>query len=118
MKPNSEELAKAKVRMIRAMIKEGYLNDACMKGFKYTDREYAEARLGLIVRDTMANCELRVVPKSAEFYKEKNIAWKHVQQWTGVQLHQLPLQSYDDEDEDVEIDGVDLLVQPPDLFLG
>ncbi|KAL8870075.1 MAG: hypothetical protein Q9174_003799 [Haloplaca sp. 1 TL-2023] len=143
MKPNSEELSKAKVRMIRAMIKEGRLIDACKRGFKYSNREYTEARIGLIVGKSMADCKLRPVPKIAKFYKEKNIAWRHVQQWTGVQLHQLPLQGYEpasarvqggedsgkaingdedggdmegvDGDEDEEMDGLVPVIRPDDM---
>lgn len=95
MKPDSEELAKARVRMIREMIKARRLTDVIANGFTYSNHEYSEARLGLVL-NAMGNYEYLPVPESAKFYKEKNIKWKHVEDWEGVKLHELPLQGCED----------------------
>ncbi|KAL8701831.1 MAG: hypothetical protein Q9201_004691 [Fulgogasparrea decipioides] len=90
MKRDSEEVAKAKVRMVREMILVGMLDREKDKGLKVSERELSEAWLG-IARSPTGTLNMFPVPVNAKTWKEKNILWEGVEDWTTVKLHQLPL---------------------------
>ncbi|KAL8722586.1 MAG: hypothetical protein Q9181_007451 [Wetmoreana brouardii] len=96
MKRDSEEVSKAKVRMIREIILVGMLDREKEKGLKVSKRELSEAWLG-IVRSPTGTLDMLPVPANAKFWKEKNILWEGVKDWTTVKLHQLPLRTDGDK---------------------
>lgn len=92
MQPNSGELAKARVRMIREMIVQGKLAQEETKGLIVTEQEASEALIGLAKTENGAYEHLLQDPG---FYKLKTIDWSGVFNWRGMKLHKLPLRSDD-----------------------
>lgn len=95
LRPNSKELAKARIRMVREMRLTGWYNTEVQKGLEVTRHEVSQAMLGLrlntfegVVTHGYQKLEL---PEDAHFYKAKVIEWKGRETWVGVRDHELPL---------------------------
>ncbi|KAL8639499.1 MAG: hypothetical protein Q9228_003473 [Teloschistes exilis] len=100
MQPNSGELAKARVRMIREMIVEGELAQEMTKGLMVSEQEGSEAMIGLAeTRNGVYEHSLQ----EPGFYKLKSIDWSGVFDWSGIKLHKLPLRRDPEEDEDMAV---------------
>lgn len=114
LKPDSKELAKARVRMVREMILEGYFETSKTRGLEVSEFEEAQALLGLTPNvykgEYSQGWRLLEPPVGANFYQMKNIEWKGVVNWSGVEVHKLPLRPAEDlpemtESEDESMDS-------------
>ncbi|KAI4181507.1 MAG: hypothetical protein L6R41_006576 [Letrouitia leprolyta] len=90
LRPNSKELAKARIRMVREMMLLGVLEQEKAKGLQVSAKEERKAKLGLLKQEE-GEWMMREMPEDAIFWKVKDIEWQVVESWVGVQGHELPL---------------------------
>lgn len=91
LRPNSKELAKARIRMVREMMLLGVLDREKARGLKVLAREERKAKVGMLPKEEGGGWMMLEIPEDAIFWREKDIDWRDVESWVGVEAHELPL---------------------------
>ncbi|KAL9026597.1 MAG: hypothetical protein Q9196_004761 [Gyalolechia fulgens] len=114
LQPNSTELAKARIRMVREMMLLGVLEQEKAKGLQVSAREERKAELGLIPNG-QGGWMMLDIPERAIFWREKDIEWDGVQSWVGISGYELPLRSAHDKFEQLKDTEVAIpVIEGPD----